>query len=340
MNDATAALVRAHPDRFAVMGRLDPDDPGLRLQAQLLALGGMVGLVWILARRPEPLRLIVAVLVLVASTTICLGANAWASRVLPDGRTADGAAESINRLAYIDASHLNAHAGAAWSDEGINGLVLTLQRNGYLPLLMTRWNAAQLGQAGLLVSIAPGQAFSANQRADVQQFVERGGIFVCTVGAEDAAPSREMLADFGFRVRGSPASVSEMAEEPEPMGCRLANYIEQGARHAQVLLHAAWPIDCDKPDAVVRANGVDGLPVIVTRPVGRGTVAVIGDSKFALNANLERADGQAIQGGHLNAAFWRWFLPVLEKRPGWTPPLSEEPRAEATNADKDEADKP
>jgi hypothetical protein len=54
--------------------------------------------------------------------------------------------------------------------------------------------------------------------------------------------------------------------------------------------------------------------------VGKGIVAVIGDSKFALNMNLEQVDGQPLFGQHRNPVFWRWFLTMLTGQSEWIPP--------------------
>ena len=72
--------------------------------------------------------------------------------------------------------------------------------------------------------------------------------------------------------------------------------------------------------AAVRVRGDGGRPVVVTRPVGKGIVAVIGDSKFALNMNLEQVDGQPLFDQHRNPVFWRWFLTTLTGQPEWIPP--------------------
>ena len=58
-------------------------------------------------------------------------APAW--DVLPDG-----GASRRNNLAYIDGGHLNATAPESLRDDGLGALQLTLMRNGYLPLLLSK----------------------------------------------------------------------------------------------------------------------------------------------------------------------------------------------------------
>ncbi len=66
----------------------------------------------------------------------------------------------------------------------------------------------------------------------------------------------------------------------------------------------------------------DHLLIGLTR-YEKGMVAVIGDTGFAMNKNLEDVNGWPIEGMRENAVFWRWFLSLLEDRadePVWVPP--------------------
>ncbi|MCX7428396.1 MAG: hypothetical protein NTW96_22550 [Planctomycetia bacterium] len=56
------------------------------------------------------------------------------------------------------------------------------------------------------------------------------------------------------------------------------------------------------------------------RPVGNGSVVVVGDSGFALNHNLGYYDGQMVEGVYDNADFCRWLLTRLFEGIDWVPP--------------------
>ena len=115
--------------------------------------------------------------------------------VVPDGTqiAPPTAAGPTNRLAYIDATHLEPYSVHAWEFDALDGLALNLERNGYLPLMLHDFTAARLERAGLLVSIAPSRRFSSGERARMRQFVERGGILISMVGAEEADASATLL---------------------------------------------------------------------------------------------------------------------------------------------------
>ena len=107
-----------------------------------------------------------------------------------------------------------------------------------------------------------------------------------------------------------------------PLGHFKSPFFDGGKYYAYVRFHAAWPVYCDDAQALVVTQYRPGMPVIVVRRVGKGLVAVIGDTCFAMNKNLEHEDGSPFEGLRENADFWRWFLALLGDNPKamWYPP--------------------
>ena len=111
-----------------------------------------------------------------------------------------------------------------------------------------------------------------------------------------------------------------LTAEPQPLGHFKVPYVDAGEYKSYVRYWAAWPVACTATNAQVIAYGHGDKPVIVQRTIGKGKVVVIGDTCFAMNKNLEREDGQPIEGMRENAHFWRWFLTALRDQPMWVPP--------------------
>ena len=260
-------------------------------------------------------RLAAAALPLAASLAVCTAVTHQAWDVLPDGVW-----KSPNNLAYIDAGHLNADAPEAWREDGLGTLQLTLMRNGYLPLLLTQVTPERLGKARLLFVDAPACEYTADECNIVKEFVRRGGILIVTVGYERAGPSRRLLSTLGFHVGSPEADAGIPAEKPRPLGHFKSPYFNGGDYYAFVRFHAAWPVYCDDPKALVVTAYKPEKPVIVVRRLRRGAVAVIGDTCFAMMKNLENEDGSPIEGLRENAVFWRWFLALLGDGEPWYPP--------------------
>lgn len=284
------------------------------LWRQLLGLLAVIALVGLLAWQGTAQRTAIAAAVLGISVVCCSAASHGTARVLPDGRT-----HKPNNLAYIDASHLEAYSSDTWNNFGTGGLARTLMRNGYLPLLLPELTPERLEPAGLLISIAPARPFSETQRAAVHDFVAGGGTFLCMAGGEDVAASREMLADFDFRVPPSPVPPGSDAREPCPLGKVRTLYINLDDHQAAMESYASWEVECRAENQHKMAQWSDGVtdrPFIVSQRVGRGAVAVIGDTYLAVNQNLESAVNTMPE----NMAFWRWFLTRITDQEEWTPP--------------------
>jgi len=196
----------------------------------------------------------------------------------------------------------------------------------------------RLERAAVFVSIAPARRFTAAERKVLRAFVEGGGTFFCLVGAEEAAASDSLLADFGFRVSPSPVPTVGRWREPEPLGhVRVAYWDAKqhgaGDYQAGVQFHAAWPVAVEGDGAETLVSAPNGQPVVVSRHVGRGRVVVIGDTGFALNKNLEYVGGEPFDGHYDNAHFWRWLISRVTNRAEWSPPPP--PPAEAAAASQE-----
>lgn len=288
------------------------------LWRQVAGLLAAAGLVLALGIRAEPWRVALAAAVLSLSLAACAAASRRAAEVLPDGRL-----RSPNNLAYLDAAHIGAHSDESWRPDGTMGLVMTLMRNGYLTLGLPELTSERLSRAALLVSIAPAKAFTRRERQAVHRFVQQGGIFICTVGYGDDAPSRRLLEEFGLHVGRARTGPGRFADEPAPLGHFKSPYVNTGEYMCHVRFHAAWPIGATVPDVRPIAYGPKDTTVIYLRRVGRGKVVLVGDTGFAMNKNLEREDGSPFEGMRENADFWRWFLAHLADRPPWIPPKQE-----------------
>ena len=280
---------------------------------QLLGGLAMVVLLGLLAWRPSAVRAGVAAVVLAGSVVGCVAVSHHAARVLP-GSHAGGP-----KLACIDASHLEAYSSDTWNDFGIAGFSRTLMRCGYLPLLLPELTPERLEHAELLISIGPARRFSPAERKTVRDFVEQsGGTLICMAGAEHAAASRELIEQFGFRILPSPVAPTQQTREAEPLGGFHTLYINTDKLRAAMQSYASWEVECNEPDKQIMAEGSDGLPYrpfIVSRPVGHGTVVVVGDTYLAANQNLE----SAVNTFPENINFWRWLLTHVTGQEDWMP---------------------
>ena len=256
----------------------------------------------------------IVLIILLLSTSLALSniVSQRSGKIYPDGRY-----KSPNNVAYVDSSHLEAYSGESWRPDGVGGLILTLMRNDYFPMSLSKFSAEQLACADLFISIAPSRNFSKKERDAIRDFVMNGGDVIITVGMDKAGPGRSLLSMFGFTIGSERPDVLE----PTPLGYFKSPYLSSGSRQVFVRFHAAWAVYCNDPQARVIAYGRNDQPVIIMRKFGAGKVVVIGDTCFAMNKNLEWEGGEPFEGMRENADFWRWFITVLRDQEGsWIPP--------------------
>lgn len=330
-------------------------DPGGSPHAPARQVAGLLILlalaaVMLVARRDSALAL--AALVLGTSLQTCTALTHRAWEIYPDGRSGAGKA---NHLAYIDEAHLGHFSPESWREDGLMGLCLTLMRNDYLCLMLPHFarerllDGEQKPRARLLISVAPSRPYSASERQTIKDFVSAGGVFVTTVGYDEAGPSQALLEDFGFYVGGrrwqwldrggeraeivhfkagtGAANWDDSLGEPKPLGHFKSPYFNGGDYLAYVRFYAAWPIECDDPHQLPVCFFLPDVPLIVIRRYGQGLVTVVGDTAFAQNRNLENRDGSPFEGMRENAVFWRWLLAMLRDGMGegerWFPRKSD-----------------
>jgi hypothetical protein len=281
---------------------------------QILTVAAMILLLVILMKEAEAMQVAVTSVVFAAVVILSIMYSNSASAVLPDGR-----GKALNNIAYIDTSHLEAFSSDLWNDFGIAGFSRVLMRSGYLPLRSRELTSERLERAGLLVCIAPARQFSAEEIAIVRQFVEQGGTLLCLVGAEEARPIATLLEEFNFAVAPSPIRPGEQIREPEPLGAFRQIFGDSSGSKHYVNTYAAWPLQLKNNNAVVYLYWMEGdreEPVVAGAPFGNGVIAVVADTNFAINRNLESAVN--VFPDHIN--FWHWFLPKITRLEAWNPP--------------------
>jgi hypothetical protein len=155
-------------------------------------------------------------------------------------------------------------------DSGLYGLSINLLRHGQIPIIANTWDPHTLDVARYMVMNAPRRPITSGERRDLMRFMERGGTVILGCGYLDAEGSREFL---------------------EPLGCRIGNvplgrFFDRQALGQTVSFMSAWPLE-KVPDNAKVLCAYDDWALIVSVPVGKGELVLIGDSEFLQNRNVE-----------------------------------------------------
>ncbi len=275
---------------------------------QALALAALAVLVALLIVRPEAVAMGSAAAAIAVFSIVLSLMMRFGSAGVPEG-----AAVRPPALAYIDLGHANAVSDAPGQPFSITQFQRALMTAGMLPLWLDRITPERLEKAQLLVSPAPQRGFSSDEIAAIEAFVSGGGIFVCTIGAEEVRPVLPTLEQWGFHITPTPQPPGRAPAEPWPLSAFRQVYRDDRPND-YVQFYAGWPIDLGQgAEPLVLWVGPQGeeRPVIGQRAIGRGLMIVVADTYFIADDNM-RPDAQQTVS---NDAFWRWLVGLTGRKP-------------------------
>ncbi|MEI7899802.1 MAG: hypothetical protein WCK89_06085 [bacterium] len=181
------------------------------------------------------------------------------------------------RMAVIDFSQQPYASKHANMISGLFGLTVNLFRHDLMPVTQNDWNRELLNEAALLFLNAPQRPFSASQRRNTMEFMERGGVVLMSCGYPHYGNARSLLEPLGIEVLNIP----------------LGRSFDRLAFGRPIHLFSAWPVKLHRAGAEVLAVDND-RPLIVEVPVGRGRLVLIPDSEFFHNINLENLESHSL----------------------------------------------
>jgi hypothetical protein len=176
-------------------------------------------------------------------------------------------------VAWLDLAHANRVDVHTGEPDGIGGFVDHLWRHGFLPLGMKRFDAEALDGARVFATVAPARPYGRRERATLRRFVEDGGLLIVATGFEERNGARDLLAEFGYAIGGTPIGAAHMAEV----------HLGEGR---QVMMHESWPVVLPEGRGEVWISSWD-FPLVTFERIGRGGLLVIGDSFFLCDTKQE-----------------------------------------------------
>jgi hypothetical protein len=177
---------------------------------------------------------------------------------------------SREHLAVLDFSHQPNASKHSAMENGLHGVAINMLRHGKLPIASNEWDSEVLDVAKYVVMNAPRRPITGGERRDLMDFMGRGGTVILGCGYLDAAGSRELLEPLGCRIGGTP----------------LGRFFDRPAFGQPVSFMSAWAIKAVPKNANILCSSAD-WPLMVSVPVGKGELVLIGDSEFLHNRNVE-----------------------------------------------------
>ena len=226
------------------------------------------------------LRLPHAMTMMMGAFTLCFALYAWAT---PEGNPPRRVPDKSHRIAYVDGSHVGGFKLQHWEEESIDGLIVNLSRNGYMPFVLREFSPEWLKASSLYVSVAPQRHYTRAEMELLEGFVRGGGRALIAVGYEEREASEELLARFGFAIGDVPLGAAPITD----VVLEDAEYqkIQQEPHFGN-----AWPVSSTDGTPLRPLYTYEDFDIVATKDVGSGAVTVIGDSRFLRDKILENED--------------------------------------------------
>lgn len=186
---------------------------------------------------------------------------------------------TATNLAQIDVGHNNLLSTEPLAPDGVDGLILNLAREGFIPIITERPILSHaLGPGSLAAVTAPVRRMSENETGEYLAYLERGGHLLISAGF----PNQEALAPL--------LSALAAGFENRPLGSGLQ--FEVARDDLQPRFVSAWPADVSPEwNELYVATVVDeAFLLVATRSVAEGGVLLIADPYFLRNSNLENRE--------------------------------------------------
>lgn len=203
-------------------------------------------------------------------------------------------------IAMIDTGHIPYIGKMGWTITDIAGLETGLLREGYIVTI----NDAPLDkilkkdiEPWVLFLPAPLERFSIKEIASIKSFAGRGGNIIINIGFEESRNAVSLLNAFDLAVTDIP-----LGSTSDPVLYPNENHIN---------FYNAWQVH-GSGEILAR---VLQCPTAIRKKIGKGSITLIGDSKFFWNANLEGME--ILKPGNIR------FLTQLVKNDGLTNSVSQ-----------------
>ena len=180
-------------------------------------------------------------------------------------------------IVAIDTSHTERFTIKPFTDQSLNGFMLSLQRNNLLPIINTKFDIDQLSKTKIIVFNAPTKPFTQNELNFLNRYMSQGGVVILATSYEDKEASQQLLTTYDLDIENIPLG-------PVP-------YIEKNPEEyeTQPRFVDSWPIQFNPETTISYYNFTwnRDYHLITYTTIGLGGLLLISDSQFLQDSNIE-----------------------------------------------------
>jgi type IV secretory pathway VirB2 component (pilin) len=182
-------------------------------------------------------------------------------------------------IVYIDTSHLERISLDSYTSDATTGLMLSLARNDYLPIILRKFDKEKISNSKILVLIAPTIPLTKNEVDFLKRYMSDGGLIILSTGYQDETASSLLLKEFDFSIENIPLGPVPYVEENPEQYQNEPRFVD------------SWPIVAENDSSVDAFYTIEieneTYNLIMFKKYGLGGLLIIGDSQFLLDKNIE-----------------------------------------------------
>jgi uncharacterized membrane protein len=183
-----------------------------------------------------------------------------------------------SNIVSIDASHGERFTLESFTDDSVNGLIVNLHRNNFLPVLLKDFSKEKIQASNILIFIAPTTQFTGDEVAFLKQYMANGGFIILATGYEEKEASLPLLQAFDVDVEQTPLGPVPYVESNMTLYQNEPRFVD------------SWPLSFQQNQTVSYYNFTwEDLTfhLVIFMRHGDGGLLVIGDSQYLLDKNIE-----------------------------------------------------
>lgn len=180
-------------------------------------------------------------------------------------------------IVYIDASHNERFNLEPFTEKSVSGLILNLNRNGYLPLILREFSPEKIEKSKILIFNAPTKSLTTDEVDFLHKYMSDGGIIILATGYPDKEAASSLLKKYDLDILNVPLGPFPYVEENPEEYENEPRFVDSwpiifNENQGQSYYNFTWYIDYH-------------LMVFVKQ--GKGGLLLISDSQYLLDKNIE-----------------------------------------------------
>lgn len=180
-------------------------------------------------------------------------------------------------VVYIDAAHNEQFNLDSFTENSVNGLILNLNRNGYLPIILKEFSKEKIKKSKIIIFNSPTKSLTTDNLEFLHNYMTDGGFIILATGYPDKEAFSILLKKYSLDILNIPLGPFPYVEENPEKYENEPRFVD------------SWPIIFNENQGKSYYNFTwdKNYNLMVFIKQGKGGLLLISDSQYLLDKNIE-----------------------------------------------------